>query len=95
MEIKAINPSHQKRLEFLYSADRKHCALIDKNQATLDNLDPESDKYYNTQERTEDQEARQYDRFQEKLELNPLPQREIDAFTKSYKAFHGYTPYLV
>jgi hypothetical protein len=95
MEICAINPDYQHLLEFLYNADRKYCALVDKNQAKLDTLDPDSDKYYNAQERFEDQEARQYDRFHERLELNPLPKREIDAFTKSYVAFHGYTPYLV
>ncbi len=95
MEIKAINRDYQNILKFLYSADRKYCALVDKNQVTLDKLDPDTDKYYRAQARFEEQEARQYDRFHEKLELNPIPKREIAAFTKSYVAFHGYTPYLV
>lgn len=96
MEIYAINPDYQHILEFLYNADRKYCALVDKNQAALDALDVEDDdRYYRAQQRFEEQEARQYDRFHEKLELNPLPQREIDLFKRTYVAFHGYEPYLV
>lgn len=96
MEIYAINPDYQNILTFLYNADRKYSALIDKNQAKLDALDVEDDdRYYREHQRCEDQEARQYDRIQERLELNPIPKRELELFKRTYVAFHGYEPYLV
>lgn len=96
MEIYAINPDYQNILTFLYRADRNYCALVDKNQAKLDALDVEDDdRYHSAQERFEIQEAGAYDRIQERLELNPIPKRELDLFRRTYTAFHGYEPYLV
>lgn len=96
MEIYAINPDYQRALVKLYRADRKHCALVDKNQAALDNLDVEDcDRYYKAQEKFEEQESKQYDSTQEWLDENPIPKRELDLFKRTYVAFHGYEPYLV
>jgi hypothetical protein len=96
MEHQAINPTHQRAIERLYKADRKLCALIDSNQRKMDDLDPYSDKGYKAQERCELKEAEMHDDFVERyIDEAELPKRELEAFTKSYVAFHGYTPYLV
>lgn len=96
MEIYAINPDYQRALVKLYRSDRKHCELVDKNQAALDLLDIEDDdRYYRAQERFESKENNSYERTQEWLDENPIPQRELDLFKRTYTAFHGYEPYLV
>jgi len=96
MEHQAINPTHQRALDRLYKADRKLCSLINANALKLDKLDPDSDRYYDVQDRSEQREAEMHDTFTERYIDEPeLPKRELESFTKSYVAFHGYTPYLV
>ena len=94
MNHTAINAKHQRALNNLYEADRRYCALVDKHQLKLDALDPDSDRYHDVAMRQEDKEMELYDRCQDAYVWD-LPQRELDAFGKAYKSFHGYTPYLV
>ncbi len=94
MDIYAINPDYQHILKFLYNADRKYCALVDKNMLKLDKLDPDSDKYHDFAERSAQSEAELYDIYRDNY-VWKLPQRELSAFSKNYTAFHGYEPYLV
>ena len=96
MDHKALNPNHQRAIERLYKADRRYCELVDGHQAKLDQMDPESERYWNAQDRFEQKQAETHDAFFEAaVEQAGLPKRELEAFTKSYVAFHGYTPYLV
>lgn len=96
MEHAAINPTHQRAVDRLYKADRKLCDLINSNAVKLDKLDPDSDRFYDMQDRSEQREAETHDRYVEHyIEEAELPKRELEAFAKSYEAFHGYTPYLV
>ena len=96
MEHTAINPTHQRAVDRLYKADRKLCALIDANVLKLEKFDPDSDRFYNAQERFEEKEIERHADYVERyIEEAELPKRELEAFTKSYVAFHGYTPYLV
>ena len=94
MNHTAINAKHQRQLNNLYKADRRYCALVDKHQLKLDGLDADGDKYWDLSGRFEEKEAEVYDQYQEAY-LEDLPQRELNAFSKSYEAFHGYGPYLV
>ena len=55
---------------------------------------PDSDRYHDVAMRQEDKEGELYEQYQEAY-VWELPQRELDAFSKAYEAFHGYTPYLV
>lgn len=96
MQHTAINPTHQRAIERLYKADRGYCEMVDRYQEKLDSLDPDSDRWHNTAERLEQRQAEQYDTYVERFIDEPeLPKRELEAFAKSYEAFHGYTPYLV
>ena len=96
MNHTAINAKHQRALNSLYKADRKLCALINANEIKLEALEPGTDKYYNTSNRFEEREGELHWNLVERyVDEAELPKREIDAFTKSYVAFHGYTPYLV
>jgi anti-sigma-K factor RskA len=96
MQHTALNPTHQRAIERLYKADRKLCALVDSNQRKMDDLDADSDRYHDVAERSAQREAEMhYDFVERYIEEAELPKREIEAFTKSYVAFHGYTPYLV
>ena len=92
----AINPSHQRATERLYKADRKMCAMIDANALKLDSLAADSDRYYTLSDRFSYQESdKHYELVERYIEEPELPKRELVAFSKSYFAFHGYTPYLV
>ena len=96
MQHTAINAKHQRALNSLYKADRKHCALVDKNQAIIEEIEYGTDRYFRVEERLAEKECDQYEDLRERFVFEPeLPQRELDAFSKSYEAFHGYTPYLV
>jgi len=96
MQHVAINPKHQRALDRLYKADRSYCEMVDRHAAYLDSLDPDSDKHYAAQVRIESKEGETLDNLVERhIEQPELPKRELEAFAKSYVAFHGYTPYLV
>ena len=96
MQHQAINPTYQRAIERLYKADRKFCELVDGHQAMLDQLDPHGDRWHEVAERIETKQAERFDTYVERYIDEPeLPKRELEAFTKSYVAFHGYTPYLV
>lgn len=96
MQHVAINPKHQRALDRLYKADRKYCVMVDAGQEKLDSMDPDSDRWHDAAERIEQKNAEAYDAFFEAaVEQAGLPKRELEAFAKSYEAFHGYTPYLV
>lgn len=96
MQHQAINPTYQRAIERLYKADRKYCEMVDKGQEKLDSMDPDSDRWHDVAERIETKQAEQFDTYVERFIDEPeLPKRELEAFTKSYVAFHGYTPYLV
>ena len=96
MDHAAINPAHQRAIERLYKADRKLCAMIDANARKLDTLDPDGDNYYNLQDRAEQKESElHYNLVERYIDEPELPKRELEAFSKSYVAFHGYTPYLL
>ncbi len=96
MEHQAINPTHQRAIERLYKADRTYCEMVDRHAAYLDSLDPDSDKHYAAQVRIECKEAEVMDNLVERHITGPeLPQRELEAFIRSYCAAHGYAPYLV
>ena len=96
MQHQAINPKYQRAIERLYKADRNYCAQVDRHQEKLDSLDPDSDRWHSTAERIEQRQAEQFDNLVERFIDEPeLPKRELEAFAKSYEAFHGYTPYLV
>lgn len=96
MQHQAINPTHQRAIERLYKADRTYCAIVDDAQAKLDSMDPDSDRWHNTAERLEQRQAEVFDGYVERyIDEAELPKRELEAFAKSYEAFHGYTPYLV
>ena len=94
MEHIAINAKYQRQLNNLYKADRRYCALVDKHMLKLDGMDPDSDRWHDVAQRQEDKECELYEQYQEAY-VWELPQRELDAFSKAYEAFHGYTPYLV
>lgn len=94
MQHTAINAKYQRAVERLYKADRKLCAFINANQVKLEKLDPDSDKYWDTEQRLVDREADMQSELSQRF-ADELPQRELDAFAKSYEAFHGYGPYLV
>lgn len=94
MQIKSVNPKYQRVIEKLYKADRKLCAFVDANQIKLEKIDPDSDKYWDTEQRLVNREADMHDDLYQRF-VEDLPQRELDAFSKAYKAFHGYAPYLV
>ena len=51
MQHTAINAKYQRAVERLYKADRKLCAFINANQVKLEKLDPDSDKYWDTEQR--------------------------------------------
>ena len=96
MEHQAINPTHQRAIERLYKADRRYCEIVDAGMAKLDSMDPDSDRWHDVAERIEQKQAEAYDAFFEAaVDQAGLPKRELEAFAKSYEAFHGYTPYLV
>lgn len=96
MQHQAINPKHQRALDRLYKADRRYCALVDAGQEKLDSMDPDSDRWHDVAERIEYKQAVTADAYIESYIDEPeLPQRELEAFIKSYVAFHGYAPYLV
>ena len=96
MEHQAINPKYQRAIERLYKADRKYCEMVDKGQEKLDSMDPDSDRWHDVAERIEEMQSNTFMNYVEAYVFGPeLPQRELEAFTKSYVAFHGYTPYLV
>lgn len=96
MQHVAINPKYQRALDRLYKADRTYCGLVDAAQEKLDALDPDSDRWHSLAERLEQRNADQFDTYVERFIDEPeLPKRELEAFAKSYEAFHGYTPYLV
>ena len=96
MNHTAINAKHQRALNSLYKADRKHCALVDKNQLIIEDIEYGTARYFRVEERLAEKEWDQYEDRRDRFVFEPeLPQREIAAFTKSYVAFHGYTPYLV
>jgi len=96
MQHEAINPTYQRAIERLYKADRTYCAMVDDGQAKLDSMDPDSDRWHSTAERLEQRQAEAFDAYVEHyIEEPELPKRELEAFAKSYEAFHGYTPYLV
>ena len=93
MRVEAINPKYTRELSRLYKADRKYCAMVDEHQIALDQLDPESEGHYKAAARFERKEAGGNDRLVELADN--LPARELAAFSKSYKEFHGYTPYCI
>ena len=96
MQHQAINPTYQRAIERLYKADRKYCSIVDADQIKLDSMDPDSDRWHDAAERIEYKQALTFDAYVERYnEDAELPKRELEAFTKSYVAFHGYTPYLV
>jgi anti-sigma-K factor RskA len=96
MNHTALNPTHQRAIERLYKADRNYCAMVDRHAAYLDSLDPDSDKHYAAQVRIECKESETLGNLVERhIDEPELPKRELEAFAKSYIAFHGYTPYLV
>jgi hypothetical protein len=96
MEHAAINPTHQRAVDRLYKADRKLCSLINANALKLEKFDVDSDGFYNAQNRFEEKEIERHADYVERyIEEAELPKRELEAFAKSYVAFHGYTPYLV
>ena len=96
MQHQAINPTHQRALDRLYAADRRFCTLVDNHQLKLDAMDPESDRFHSAAERFEQKQAETFDAYVDNYIYEAeLPKRELDAFAKSYEAFHGYTPYLV
>ena len=96
MQHVAINPKHQRALDRLYKADRKYCEMVDKGQEKLDSMDPDSDRWHDVAERIEQKQSETFMNYVEAYVFGPeLPKRELEAFTKSYEAFHGYTPYLV
>lgn len=96
MQHQAINPKYQRALDRLYKADRNYCEMVDRHTAYLDSLDPDSDKHYAAQVRIECKQDETLGNLVERhIEGPELPKRELEAFTKSYVAFHGYTPYLV
>ena len=96
MQHTAINPKYQRALNNLYKADRKHCALVDRNQILIEEIEYGTDRYFRTEERLADKEWDQYEDLRERFVFEPeLPERELAAFRKSYEAFHGYGPYLV
>ena len=96
MQHQAINPKHQRAIERLYKADRKYCEMVDKGQEKLDSMDPDGDRWHDVAERIEQKQSEAFMNYVEAYVFGPeLPQRELEAFTKSYVAFHGYAPYLV
>ena len=96
MEHIAINAKYQRAIERLYKADRKHCALVDKHQLIIEDIEYGTARYFRVEERLAEKECDQYEDLRERFVFEPeLPQRELDAFSKAYEAFHGYTPYLV
>ena len=96
MQITAINPKYQRALEKLYKADRKHCAYVDRNQIIMEELEYGTDRYFRTEERLADKECDQYEDLRDRFVFEPeLPKGELELFRRTYKAFHGYEPYLV
>lgn len=95
MEIKAVNPKHQRALEELYEADVRFAILEGMQNYLVDRMEWGSDRQRQTRERFDQISRERYWELVDRYIKTPkLPKYELRPYCEAYVRRHNHTSKL-